>query len=107
MGVATKKPRFAVVFLMIFTLGVSLGLPAVDVLDAVYDESEAVPYEVVPLPSMAAQPAAARTTQATLSSLHLKPNVSSPLPPARVRDTDANRSADARISLALLCALLC
>jgi len=47
-GVATK-PRLAVVFLMILSLGVSLGLPAEDVLDAVYDESEAVPFETIPL----------------------------------------------------------
>ena len=48
MGVAAK-PRLAVVFLMILSLGVSLGLPAEDVLDAVYDESEAVPFEAIPL----------------------------------------------------------
>jgi len=37
---AADKPCCAIVFLMIFTLGVSLGLSAEDVLDAVYDESE-------------------------------------------------------------------
>lgn len=53
---ATVKPRFAVVFLMLFSLGLSLSLPAEDVLDAVYDESEAVPYEVTPVFSIAAPP---------------------------------------------------
>jgi len=106
MGVATK-PRFAVVFLMTLTVCLSLGLPAEDVLDAVYDESEALPYEVIPLFSIAVRPVAARTAQTPLSSLHLKFGAPSPFLPARVRDTDANRSADARISLALLCTLLC
>lgn len=39
------KPRRVVFFVMIMALGVSLGLPAEDVLDVVYDELEAVPYE--------------------------------------------------------------
>ena len=34
---------------MILTLGVSLGLPAEDVLDTVYDESETLPLERTPL----------------------------------------------------------
>lgn len=47
MSVAAR-PRCAVFFLMIFALGVTLSLPAEDVLDGTYDESEAVPYEVIP-----------------------------------------------------------
>ena len=101
------KPRLAVVFLMILTLGLGLGLPAEDIPETPYDESEALTYEVIPLFSIALRPVAARTTQAPLSSLHLKAGVPSPFPPARDRDTDANRSADARVSLALLCSLLC
>jgi hypothetical protein len=101
------KPRFAVVLLMILTVGLSLGLPAEDVLDAVYDESEAVPYEVIPLFSVALRPLAARTTQSPLNSLHLKAGVPSLFLPARVRDADARRAAGARVSLALLCTLLC
>jgi hypothetical protein len=46
MGVATR-PRCTIVFLMILTVGVSLGLPAEDVLDVVYDESEPLPYEAL------------------------------------------------------------
>ena len=102
------KPRFVVLFLMILTVCLSLGLPAEDVLEAVYDESEALPYEFMPLFSIAVPLVAAKTAQAPLSSLHLKPDAPSPFPPASVRDTDANRSADARISSsALLCTLLC
>jgi hypothetical protein len=101
-GVVTKQ-RLAIVFLMILTLGLSPGFPAEDVSETGYDESEAPPYEGVPLFSMVA----ARTTQEVLSSLHLKPGAPSLFAPARIHDTDANRSADARVSLALLCTLLC
>ena len=101
------KPHFAVVLLMILTLGVSLGLPAEDVLDAVYDESEALPCEGTPLFSTVLSPVATRTTQAPLSSLTPKPGAPLLLVRARLRDTDAHRSADARVSLALLCTLLC
>lgn len=106
MGVATK-PRFAVVFMMILAACLSLGLPAEDVLDAVYDESESVPYEVTPLISIAVRPVSARTMQALLSSLRPELGTLSPFTSARVRDTDANRSANTRVSLAQLCTLLC
>jgi hypothetical protein len=106
MGVAAK-PGCAIVFLMVLTLGVSLGLPAEDILDAVYDESEAVPYEVVPLLSIVVSPLSARTTQAVPNSLHEKLGVASRFSSARVRDTEAKGATDTRISLALLCTLLC
>jgi hypothetical protein len=106
MRVATK-PRFAVVFLMFLALGLSVGLPAEDVMETTYDESEAVPYEGTALFSIEDPPMAARTTQDVPSSLRLEPGTSSPFVPARVRDADANRSAEARPSLTLLCTLLC
>jgi hypothetical protein len=100
------KTALAVVFLTILTLGLCLGLPAEGVLETVY-ESEDLPCEGIPLCSIVVPPAAARTTRAALSSLHPNPGTPFPFFAARVRDTDANRSADARISLALLCTLLC
>jgi hypothetical protein len=65
---AAAKPRCAVVFLMILTLGVSLGLPAEDVLDAVYDESEATPLESTPLFSSDALRQSAQAPKAALKS---------------------------------------
>lgn len=106
MGVVAK-PRCAVVFLMVLTLGVSLVLPAEDVLDAVYDESETLPFEFVSLFSIATLPVAARITPVPLSSLQLKLVAPSPFTPAHVRNTDAHRSADQRALSALLCILLC
>jgi hypothetical protein len=105
-GKATK-PRLAVVFLAMLTLGVSLVLPAEDVLEAIYDESEALPFEGVPLCSIVVPSAAARTSQSVLSSIDIKPSAPSLFASARVHDTDANRPANTRISLALLCTLLC
>jgi hypothetical protein len=96
--------------LILFVLlgfGVPLAVPADDVPETAYDESEALPYEGTPLFSIVVQLTAARTSQAVPNSLHHKLVAPSPLIPAHVRDTVANRSADARISLALLCALLC
>ena len=101
------KPRFAIVFLMFLVLDLSVGLPAEDVLETTYDESEAVPYEGSTLFSIEDPPTAARTTQEVPSSLRLEPGASSPFVPARVHDTDANRSAEAPASLTLLCTLLC
>ena len=59
MGRRTKQ-RFAVVFLMTLTVILSLGLPSEDVLDAVYDESEAVPYERTPVFSIGVSRTSAR-----------------------------------------------
>lgn len=101
------QPRFAVVFLMILTVGLSLRLPAEDVLDAVYDESEALPFEVIPQLSFALRPVAVRTTQSPLSLRHRKGGIPSLFLPARIRDADTRRFADARVSLALRCILLC
>jgi hypothetical protein len=106
MGVPAR-PSCAVVFLMFLTLGVSLGLPAEDVMDALYDESEAAPSEVIPLGSNSSSPLSTTTTHATPNSLHHKLGLPSRFSSARVSGTDADQSADARVSLALLCTLLC
>ena len=105
MGVAIKS-GFAIVFLMILTLGLPLSPSAEDIPDSPYDESDAVPYEGTPLFSIVAPAVAARATQRVLSFLHPMPGTTSPSA-ALFRGADANRPADARISLALLCTLLC
>jgi hypothetical protein len=106
MGIVAKQPCL-VVFLMVLTLGASLGLPAEDVLDDVCDESEALPSEVIPLGSNSSPPLSTTTTHATPNSLHHELRLPSRFSSARVSDTDAHQSADARVSLVLLCTLLC
>jgi len=64
---AAAKPRCAVVFLMFLSLGLSLSFPAEDVLDAIYDESEAVPYEETPVFSIDAPLSSARIAKAQLN----------------------------------------
>ena len=52
---------------MLLSLGLSLSFPAEDVLDAIYDESEAVPYEDTPLFSIAAPLSSARIPKTEFS----------------------------------------
>ena len=92
---------------MILTMGLSLGSPVEDVSETGYDESEDPPYEGAPRFSLMVPLVAARTTQVVLRSLQLKPGALSLFASARIHNSDANRSADARVSLALLCTLLC
>ena len=101
------QPRLAVVFLMILTLGVSLGLPAQDVLDTVYDESEALPLEVIPPFSIVLRAPPSRTTQPTLIFFHPKLRAPCPFAPAHVRNTEVHRSTDVRALSSQLCILLC
>jgi hypothetical protein len=106
MGVAARL-RYAIVFVMILTLGVSLSLPAEDVLDAVYDESEPLPYEVITPASIVVAPVTAGRTQAVANSVWQKPGIPSRFSSGRVHDTDAHRSANKRALSVLLCVLLC
>ena len=104
---SVAKPHLAILFLMVLTLGVSLGLPAEDVLDAVYDESEAVPLEVITPNSFVVSPLSAKKTQALHNSLNQKLAVSSRFSSVRVSDTEANGATNTPVSLSLLCTLLC
>jgi hypothetical protein len=101
----STKTRFAIVFLMILALGLPLSFPAEDIPETAYDESEALPYEGTPLFSIEMPPLAARTTEKVQSSLNPESGVPSLFAAARVHDTDAHQSADARTSLTLLCTL--
>jgi hypothetical protein len=97
---------FAIVFLIILALSLSLGLAAEDVPETAYDESVALPYEGVPLFSVV-RPMAARTTQDVPNSLRLEPGALFLFAAARIYDAGANRSTDAGVSLARICTLLC
>ena len=82
----------------------SLSLPGQDVLDAVYDESEPVPFEVIATSSMVVPFV---TAQAELSFSQIEVEVPSLLLYGRVGDVDAESPADAQTSLTLHCPLLC
>ena len=102
-----RRPCFILILFVLLGFGLSLAVPAEDVPETAYDESEALPYESTPPVSILVPMGAARTIQVVPSSLHLKLVAPFPFSSARARDTDANRSANARVSVALLCILLC
>jgi hypothetical protein len=102
-----RRSSSILILCVLLGFGVSLAVPAEDVPETAYDESEGLPYEGTPLFSVVVPLVAARTTQSQLSSLRTKPEAPSAFTPARVRYADANRATDTRISLALLCTLLC
>jgi hypothetical protein len=54
-----RKPRFALVLLLFLVLGVSLSVPAEDVPETSYDESETLPCEGTPVFSIEAPEAVA------------------------------------------------
>jgi hypothetical protein len=102
-----RRPCSLLILCVLLGFGVALAAPAEDVPETAYDESEALPYEVSPLFSIERPLAATRTTQSEVSLLQNEVATLSRPVPARVRDTDANLATDTRISLALLCTLLC
>jgi len=59
-----RKPRSALVLLLLLVVGVSLSVPAEDVPETPYDESETLPCEGTPLFSIAPPEAVAGTTRA-------------------------------------------
>ena len=95
------------VLCLLLGFGASLALPAEDVPETAYDESEGLPFEGTPPFSIVVSSVAVRITQEKECPFYLKPDVHSLFAPARVHDTDANRFAEVRVSLALLCILLC
>lgn len=62
-----KKPRSALVLLLLLGFSVSLAAPAEDVPETAYDESEALPYESTPIFSILGPHASARLVKAELS----------------------------------------
>lgn len=106
MGIATK-PRTAIVFLMILAVFLPPGFPAEDAPETAYDESETPPCErVIPF-SIVVPSVNCQSTHELVSYVIVEPAASSIFAPARVRDRDVNRFTDARVSLALLCTMLC
>jgi hypothetical protein len=102
-----RKPRSALILFVLLVLSLTLAVPAEDVLETTYDESETQPYEDVPLFSILLPSATGCTTQAPISGLHLHSGAPSRLARTCFAGKVSHRSAKARVALALLCTLLC
>ncbi len=106
-GARMQNPRSILILFVLLGFGSSLIVPGDDIPETPYDESEALPYEASPVYSTVVPLRAGGTTEAMPICLRRKPATPSPSLSARDRDNDANRSANPRRSLALLCILLC
>jgi hypothetical protein len=62
-----RRPCFVLVLFVLLDFGLSLAVPAEDVPETAYDESEALPYEGTPLFSTVVPQASTRITKAELN----------------------------------------
>jgi F0F1-type ATP synthase membrane subunit c/vacuolar-type H+-ATPase subunit K len=106
-GGVMRNPRSALILFVLLLLSLAFAVPAEDVLETTYDESETQPYEAISPFAIAVPSLAVGTTRPVLSSLQLTTGVTSLFGSARVHDAVANQSADSRVSFALLCTLRC
>jgi hypothetical protein len=101
------KPRLPLILFVLLFLGLSLAVPAEDLTETAYDESEAQPCESTPLISnVTPQATAANPTVPIAQSRQLASPTQ--VTATRINVTDAHRPAEAQVALvALLCTLLC
>jgi len=102
-----RKPRSALLFFVLLVFGLSLTVALEDLPETAYDESELAPYESTPLFSNLISQAAASMTGAVRKTTGLRSGPRCQFAVTRITGTDRHRSAEERVALALLCALLC
>lgn len=102
-----RKPRSALILFVLLVFGLSLAVPAEDVLETTYDESETQPYEAIPLFSSLSPLAASGTPRAVPNGVCLHSGTPFRFAVTRITGTDRHRPAEVRVALALLCTFLC
>jgi hypothetical protein len=102
-----KRPHHKVLFLVFLAMGLLLTVPAEDLAETAYDESEGMPYETTPLISETLPQAAAATTPAAPGTPRLQSATPLPRTARRHSGPDVHRSSEKRATLAVLCTLLC
>ena len=102
-----RKTGPTLVLLVLLSLGLSLAVPAEDLTETAYDESEALPGAITLRITGLMPPATASTSQTARTDRRRR--LASPyrLTVAWVNGTRAHHSTDARVALALRCTLLC
>jgi len=99
--------RSAFLFLAFLLLGLSVTLPAPDVCETAYDESEALPFEATPLISLVTPLARGSPTRFTLRNFQRTSAVPARARRIRIPKLRADASTSRRVTLTLLCALHC
>ena len=102
-----KRPHWSITLFVVLVVGLFLTVPAEDFLDTAYDESEALPYESTPPISETMPQASASAAEAVPSAPRRQRATPFLCTTMRIRGTDVHRSPGARVTLALLCTLLC
>lgn len=102
-----RNVRFVFVLLLTMVLGLFLAVPAEDISETAFDESETLPYESTPLFSIEVPQAAAPEAQDVLGASDLKAGALFPITSTRINRNDAARAPNVRGTLALLSTLLC
>jgi hypothetical protein len=102
-----REPRVVLILLVIMSFGLSLMVPAEDVPETPYDESEALPYESTPAFSIVVPHAVVSETRRARSALYLGSSPVSSSTNVRINGKDAAGSPQGRDALALLCTLRC
>jgi hypothetical protein len=95
------------ILLVLMSFGLSLAVPAEDVPETSYDESEALPYESTPVFSIVVARAVVSETRDARSALYLESGAVSSSTNVGINGKDAAGSPQGRDALALLCTLRC
>ena len=102
-----RRPRPPLVLFVLLFLGLSLAIPAEDLMETAYDESEAQPCESTPLISNVIAQAASATPRVRIAQGRKLANPTQVIA-THINLTGAHRPAEAQVALvALLCTLLC
>ena len=102
-----RKSRSAFILLVLLVFCFSLAVPAEDLPETAYDESETFPFEGTPLFSNVIFQAAASATGPVGSGVHLRSGTACRFAVTRITERDGYRGTEARVALALRCTLLC
>jgi len=98
-----RKPRSALLFFVLLVLGLSLAVPAEDVLETAYDESENLPFAAAPLILDVVPQPSSSIVQSLPGVLRNQPATSCRGFHTRITGSELHPAVQARVVLAILC----